>query len=63
MRSATEKECPGCKTRQKFYAGNVCYQCEIKLRDYPSLKATVEQASGGSAAHLHFGARLALPTR
>ena len=61
MRSATEKECPGCKTRQKFYAGNVCHQCEIKLRDYPSLKATVDQASGGSAVRLHFGARLALP--
>lgn len=40
---------------------DVCYQCEIKLRDYPSLKATVDQASGGSAVRLHFGARLALP--
>lgn len=61
MRSPTEKECPGCKTRQKFYAGDVCYTCTTKLRDYPSMKATLDQLAGGASKRVHFGARLPLP--
>lgn len=61
MRSPTEKECPGCKTRQKFYAGDVCYTCTTKLRDYPSMKATLDQVANGASKRVHFGARLPLP--
>lgn len=61
MRSPTEKECPGCKTRQKFYAGDICHACTTKLRDYPSMKATLDQIAGGETRRLHFGARLPLP--
>lgn len=61
MRSPTEKKCPGCKTMQKFYAGDVCYTCTTKLRDYPSLKATADKVAGGTSKRLHFGVRLALP--
>ncbi len=61
MRSPTEKECPGCKTRQKFYAGDVCYTCSTRLRDYPSMKATLDQMAGGASSRVHFGSRLPLP--
>lgn len=61
MRLPTEKECPGCNTRQRFYSGSVCHGCSTKLRDYPSMKAALDKAAGGDTKRLHFGARLALP--
>ncbi|WP_430446302.1 MAG: hypothetical protein ACQZ2J_01980 [Pseudomonas piscis] len=56
MRSPTEKECPGCKTRQKFHAGNVCYTCSTKLRDYPSMKATLDLVAGEDSQRVHIRA-------
>ncbi|MDZ5605328.1 hypothetical protein SJI00_21365 [Pseudomonas sp. RP23018S] len=61
MRSPTLKECPGCKTRQKFYAGDVCHTCSTRLRDFPSMKATLDQMAGGASRRVHFGSRLPLP--
>lgn len=62
MRSPTAKECPGCKQQAKFYAGEVCYECTVKLRDFDSIKSSLEQLNGGRGARkFHFGEFLPVP--
>lgn len=61
MRTPTKKQCPGCKQQKPFYAGEVCYDCENKLRDYPSMKATLDQLTAGNIQRYSYGHRMALP--
>lgn len=62
MRSPTEKQCPGCKTQQRFYTGDVCYTCEQKIKNYASTKAALDLAMGDRpTCKVHFGEYLPVP--
>lgn len=61
MRNPTKKQCPGCKQQKLFYAGEVCSTCENILRDYPSMKAALDQHATAEMTRYTYGHRMALP--
>lgn len=62
MRTPTLKQCPGCKAQKRFYTGDVCYECEQKIKLYAGTKEALEIASGNrKTCKVHFGEYLPIP--